>query len=124
MPMYLHQWTYKDQHFRRLLQDADKLDREEVVRTATEAFGGTLHAFYFCFGAFDGVAITEFPDERIALACVMSMYGQGRLLNVQTTPLYPASDSVQAILYARSMLQGGDVGDARDGEVDAPERRT
>jgi uncharacterized protein with GYD domain len=106
MPMYLHQWNYKDQQIRKMLDESIDLDREEVVRTATEAFGGTLHAFYFCFGAYDGLAITEFRDETTALACVMAVFGQGRVQDVTTTPLFTPADGKKAVRYAQEVLRG------------------
>jgi uncharacterized protein with GYD domain len=73
----MHQWTYKDSHIREMVTKPS--DRAEIVRVATEAFGGTLHQFFLAFGEYDGVAIAEFPDATTAMACMMSVYGQGGL---------------------------------------------
>jgi uncharacterized protein with GYD domain len=105
VPMYLHQWSYKDQQIKKMLQESEDINREEVVRLATEAFGGTLHSFFFCFGTYDGVAITEFPDERTALGCVMSIFGQGRLRGVHTTPLFMPAEGMKAIRKAQDVLR-------------------
>jgi uncharacterized protein with GYD domain len=108
MPLYLHQWNYKDRQIQQMLDDVEEIDRAELVRTATEAFGGSLHQFFYCFGEFDGVAIAEFPDETTALACVMSIYGQGRIHAVRTTPLFLPEDGVKAIRYAQEVLMKTD----------------
>ncbi len=104
MPVYLHQWNYKDGQIQRMLDDTEELDRADVIRTAVEAFGGTLRQFYWSFGDYDGLAISDFPDEATALACLMSIYGQGRITEVRTTPLFAAETGVQAIRYAQEVL--------------------
>ena len=85
MPHYLHQWAYKDREVRAMVTQPQ--DREEVVRVAVEAFGGKLHGFYFCFGDYDGACIAEFPNNETAMACLMSIFGEGGLLTLRTTPL-------------------------------------
>ena len=106
MPLYLHQFKYKDDHIRRMLSSEEEIDREEVIREATGAFKGKLHGFYFCFGEYDGVAITEFPSEMLALACAVAIFGQGRVKALDTTPLITASESVKAFRLAQDMVHG------------------
>jgi uncharacterized protein with GYD domain len=104
MPLYLHQFKYKDTQIRRMLDDEETSDRESTVRAAARAFHGELHGFYFCFGRFDGVAITEFPDQESALACAMAIFGEGRTDTVETTPLISMNDGTNAIRLAQSIL--------------------
>lgn len=103
MPLFMHQWSYKDEQVRTMI--LERQDREEVVRLATEAFGGTLHQFFFCFGDYDGVAISDFPDDKTALACVMSVYGQGRVRAVKTTALFTPEEGRSAINMAWEVLR-------------------
>ena len=98
MPKFLHQWTYKEEQVRAMVVDRQK--RHDVVRVAIEAFGGKLLHFYFCFGEYDGVAISEFDDNETALACLMTIYGQGRLHTLKTTPLFTPEQSQKAIELA------------------------
>jgi|KBSSwiStaDraftv2_1062776.scaffolds.fasta_scaffold182519_4 uncharacterized protein with GYD domain len=95
MPLFLHQWSYKDEQVRAMV--LERQHREEIVRIATETFGGKLLHFYFCFGEYDGVAVTEFEDNETALACLMSIYADGRLRTVITTPLFTTQQSDAAI---------------------------
>jgi len=106
MPLYLHQWRYKDEPIRQMLENKTPRDRADVVRTAVEAFGGTLHAFYYAFGEFDGVAISEFKDESTALGCVMLIYGQGRIQLVRTTTLFSQDATFEALAKAKVILDG------------------
>ena len=104
MAFFMHQWTYKDPHIREMV--TKPADRAEIVRVATEAFGGTLHQFFLAFGDFDGVAISEFPDETTALACMMSIYGQGGLSSLKTTFLIPSEQGKLAMELAQKVLGG------------------
>jgi uncharacterized protein with GYD domain len=107
MPMFLHQWGYKDESVRAMVVERE--DRQEVVRLATEAFGGTLHHFYYCFGDYDGCAISEFADAETALACVMAVFGQGRVRAVKTTLLLTPEQGARAIGHAWEVVAKRDV---------------
>lgn len=111
MPLYLHQWRYKDEQIRQMLENQESSDRADVVRTAIEAFGGTLHGFYYAFGDCDGVAISEFPDEATALSCVMLIYGQGRIQNVRTSTLFTQQATLAAVRQAQDVLHPPQAGD-------------
>jgi uncharacterized protein with GYD domain len=102
MPMYLHQWRYKPDGVRKMLEEQP--EREQEVRAVTEAFGGTLHHFYFCIGEFDGVAVTEYPNDEIALASLMAHYTLGRVDTIRTTPLIGPEGIVSAKKLAREVL--------------------
>jgi uncharacterized protein with GYD domain len=102
MPHYLHQWTYKDREVRAMVTAPQ--DREEVVRVAVEAFGGKLHGFYFSLGEHDGMCISEFPDNGTALACLMSIFGQGGVASLSTTPLMTPEESRAAMEHARAVI--------------------
>ncbi|HEV7777935.1 MAG TPA: GYD domain-containing protein [Luteibacter sp.] len=104
MPFYMHQWTYKDQHIRRMLTEGK--DRAEIIRVAIEAFGGQLHSFFYSFGHYDGVAISSFPDQETALACGMAIFGEGRLITVDTTVLIEPDEGVRAMTRAKALFAG------------------
>jgi uncharacterized protein with GYD domain len=75
-------------------------ERSEVARIAIEAFGGTLQSFYYCFGQYDALAISDFPDNATALACMMSVLAQGRVERVHTTALFSSDEGLGAMLEA------------------------
>ena len=102
MPHYLHQWLYKDREVRAMATKPQ--DREEVVRVAVEAFDGKLHGLYFCFGEYDGLCVTEFPDNETALACLMSIVGHGALVTLKTTPLMTPEEGRGAMERAREVV--------------------
>jgi uncharacterized protein with GYD domain len=102
MPHYLHQWSYKDREVRAMATRPQH--REDVVRVAVEAFDGKLHGLYFCLGEYDGVCITEFRDSETALACVMSIVGQGGLAALRTTPLMTPEQGRAAMELAQKVV--------------------
>lgn len=104
MPHYMHQWTYKDRQLRAMATRPQ--EREEVVRIATEAFGGRLHQFFFALGEFDGISISEFPDEETAMACIMSIVSQGALANIRTTALLTPREAKSAMRRAHEVING------------------
>lgn len=99
MPYYMHQWRYKDEQVRRNLMEGK--DRSEIVRVAVQAFGGTLEAFYYCFGEYDGIAISCFPDAESAFASMLASSAGGRFSAIQTTPLFTAEEGLRAMQLAR-----------------------
>ncbi len=104
MPHFLHQFKYKDTHIRDMLTGRQEADREEIIRAATAAFDGKLHGFYFAFGEFDGIAITEFESEKKAMACAMVIFGDGRVQTLRTTPLFPMAEAKAAIDLAKMSI--------------------
>jgi len=93
MPFFMHQWTYKDPEVKAMVQRPQ--DRAETVEVAVEAFGGKLHNFFFCFGDYDGMCITEFRDSQTAMASLMSIIGAGGLSALKTTVLVTQEEAKQ-----------------------------
>jgi uncharacterized protein with GYD domain len=102
MPVYLHQWTYKDTAVDEMIHKPE--DRAAIVRFAVQTFKGKLQAFYLSFGEFDGMAITEFDSDETAYACVASIFGQGRLATLRTTPLFSSKAGLKAMQRAKKEL--------------------
>ena len=102
MPFFMHQWTYKDAQVKAMVQRPQ--DRAETVRDAVEVFGGKLHSFFFCFGDYDGMCITEFPDNKTALASLMSIIGPGGLSALRTTVLVTQEEAKAAMMLAHDLV--------------------
>ena len=102
MPFFMSQWIYHDKEVRALLDHPQ--DRVKIVAAAMEAFGGRLHEFYFAFGDYDGIAISEFPDGETALSCFMTFAGDGGLKSFKTTVLLTPEEARRAIDNARHVV--------------------
>lgn len=104
MPTFMHQWSYKDHQVQEFLGKPDARARADVIGAAIEIFDGKLIGFYFCLGEYDGMAVTEFPSEEAALACVMSIIGHGRVVRVHTTTLFTPVSVNRAVKFAHSIV--------------------
>jgi uncharacterized protein with GYD domain len=102
MPVYLHQWVYKDATVRDMVVQPQ--NREDIVRVASEAFKGRLLHFYLSFGEYDGVCISEFPDNQTAMAFLMLVLGQGAVERIKTTPLMSQEEARGAMEQAHEVL--------------------
>ncbi len=60
------------------------VDRSEQARQAIEQMGGRMSTIYWTQGAYDIVAITDFPDEETATAFFLSL---GKLGNLRSETL-------------------------------------
>ncbi len=102
MPFFMHQWKYKDPEVRAMVTHPQ--DRADIVRDAIEAFRGKLHNFFFCFGDYDGMCITEFPDNKTALASLVSIVGSAGLSSIKTTVLIRQEEAKAAMMLAHDVV--------------------
>ncbi len=79
MSIYINLMTYTDQGLRNVKKSPSRLD---AARKAVEELGGKLGDLYLTMGAYDLVAISEFPDDATAATFVLRLGEKG---NVRTT---------------------------------------
>ncbi len=79
MSIYINLMTYTDQGLRNVKKSPSRLD---AARKAAEELGGKLGDLYLTMGAYDLVAISEFPDDATAATFVLRLGAKG---NVHTT---------------------------------------
>jgi uncharacterized protein with GYD domain len=65
-------------------------DRITAAKKAVEAQGGKLNNIYVTMGEYDLVAISEWPDEKAAIAFALTLGSQG---NVRTTTMRALTQS-------------------------------
>jgi uncharacterized protein with GYD domain len=104
MPFFLYQATYKDQQVKALIDNPQ--NRETSLRQLIESFGGKLHQFFYAFGEYDAVAISEFPDNESATAAVFSLVSTGVLAKGQTTVLMTPAEAEGAMKKANATRSG------------------
>lgn len=104
MPHFLTQWCYQNEQVKALI--ARPHDRAEMFRQVVEAFGGRLVEYYFAFGDYDGVAITEFPDNESCAACMMSVGATSAASKIKTTVLLSPNESQDAMRRAKAAVHG------------------
>jgi uncharacterized protein with GYD domain len=80
MPKYLFQATYTADGIKGLEKDKAS-GRAAALRSALEALGGRLEAFYLAFGEHDCVLLADLPDNASATAFTLTVSTSGLVRN-------------------------------------------
>lgn len=104
MPFFMFQWRYKETALKALVHHPE--DRSGAARKAVEAYGGKLHHFFFAFGDYDGIAISEFPDIESATAAALTIGTGGAAAAIKTTVLISPEEAVRAMEQAGTTRSG------------------
>jgi uncharacterized protein with GYD domain len=59
-------------------------DRAAVVSKLCESAAGRMDAYYFMFGAWDGLVIADMPDSKAAAAVSLAVSSTGRFQHLET----------------------------------------
>jgi len=95
MPLYMTQFAYTSEAWAALVKKPQ--NREEVLRALIEKFGGRLVSFYYAFGEYDGMFVSEMPDETTATAAVLAVISPGHVKAVKTTALLTTEQTMEAM---------------------------
>ena len=98
MPLYMSQFAYTPEAWAALTRDPQ--DRSAAVGGLMESMGGRLVAFYHSFGEYDGVIISESPDDTSAAAGVLAGISAGHVKSIKTTTLLSVEDAMEAMRRA------------------------
>src|SRR5712692_6154508 len=101
MPHYMIQFTYTPETWAKLSKNPE--NRAETVKALIEKLGGRMIAFYFAFGEYDGVIISELPDASAAAVASIAGNSAGHLKAIKTTPLVTAEEGLEIMRKAGSM---------------------
>ncbi len=98
MPLYMTQFAYTSEAWAALAKKPQ--NREEVLRALIEKLGGRLVSFYYAFGEYDGVFISEMPDEATITAAILAAISPGHVKAVKTTVLLTTEQTMAAMSKA------------------------
>ena len=98
MPLYLSKFNYTPETWARLTGNPE--DRREAARAYIESVGGTLHGFWYAFGADDGYTLWEAPDNVSMAAVALAIGGGGALSSLETTVLLSVEETMDALRKA------------------------
>jgi len=104
MSFFMIQFKYDDDAIKNLVKNPQ--DRGVQAQAVVESFGGKLHQFFFAFGEYDGIAITEFPNTENATACALFLGSTGAFDAMKTTVLIDSAEGLQAMKRANSTQTG------------------
>jgi uncharacterized protein with GYD domain len=77
----------------------DTVDRAKAGTAAAEKLGGKLTKLYWTLGAYDLVALLDFPDDETATAFALALSSQG---NVRTTTMRAYEETEMAAILAKT----------------------
>ena len=95
MPLYLSKFSYTPETWSRLVHNPE--DRRNAARAYIESVGGTLHGFWYAFGAHDGYNLWEAPDNVSMAAVALAIASGGALSSFETTVLLTVDETLEAL---------------------------
>ena len=101
MPMYLTRFSYTPETWAMLIAEPE--DRRRAAQTYIESVGGTLHGFWYAFGAYDGITLWEAPDNVSMASVALAISGGGALSSFETTVLLTVEETMDALGRAQGV---------------------
>jgi uncharacterized protein with GYD domain len=88
MPTYITLLRWTQQAIQHIKESPARLDQ---AREAIKAAGGELKAYYLTMGQYDGVAISEAPDDE-AYARILLAIGSAGAVRTESLRAFPEED--------------------------------
>ena len=98
MPLYMIQFAYTADAWAALARQPQ--NRAQGVSELCRKVGGRLVDLYYCFGEYDGVVLTEMPDDSAATAFIIAAVAPGHIKASRTTRLMTVDETLQAMQKA------------------------
>jgi len=98
MPLYLSKFSYTPETWARMVRNPE--DRRQAATAYIESVGGSLHGFWYAFGAHDGYTLWEAPDNVSMAAVALALTGGGALSSLETTVLLTVEETIDALRKA------------------------
>ena len=98
MPLYVTKFSYTPETWARLIGNPE--DRRQAAQTYIESVGGTLHGFWYAFGAHDGYTLWEAPDNVSMAGVALAISSAGALSSLETTVLLTVDEKMDALRKA------------------------
>ena len=105
MATYMTQFSYTAEAWATLAQHPQ--DRSQVLSALLDQLGGHLICLYYSFGAYDGVALFEVPDDVTAATVLIAAMVPGHLKSTSTTKLLSVGEALQAMEHAGQLSYPG-----------------
>lgn len=88
MPKFLTLYTFKGETLKAYMKKPT--DRAAIVDEAAKSVGGSLDAYYWMLGQYDGLAILDLPDSAAAARLAMTVSSSGAFTHLETHELFSA----------------------------------
>jgi uncharacterized protein with GYD domain len=101
MSLYLSKFSYTPETWARLIRNPE--DRRKAAKSYIESVGGKLHGFWYAFGAYDGYALWEAPDNVSMAAVALAISAGGALSSNETITLLTVEETMNALTKAKQI---------------------
>jgi uncharacterized protein with GYD domain len=101
MPLYMTQFAYTADAWAALAKNPT--DRSQGIQALAEKLGGKLVSLHYCMGEYDGVVLSECPDDTTACALAIAAVSPGHVKAVKTTRLMTVAEAMEAMRKAGSV---------------------
>ena len=98
MPLYLTKFSYTPETWARLIGNPE--DRRAAAQSYIQSVGGSLHGFWYAFGAHDGYTLWEAPDNVSMAAVSVAIGSGGAVSSIETTVLITVDEALEALRRA------------------------
>ena len=95
MPFYMTQASYTPEAWKAMV--ASPQDRAATMEKLIEAAGGKMQQFFFAFGEYDVVIISEAPDNTAYSSVALAAAAGGALSKLKTTVLMTTEEGLAAL---------------------------
>ncbi|MBZ6075376.1 GYD domain-containing protein [Microvirga puerhi] len=103
MPLFITQGRYTHNAMKGMLASPE--DRTEMVSKLFEKAGGKLRDYFFTFGEYDFLVITEGPMDGAASALIVAA-ASGGVTDMKTTVAMTSAEMKEAFTRAGNMAGG------------------
>ena len=100
MLKYVSHFSYTGEAWERMIKRPG--NRALAARQLIEEIGGTMEAFYWMLGSWDGLVIYEVPDVAAAAALSARVTSSGLLKTVTTHQLLSSDEAHSALQTAKA----------------------
>ena len=104
MPLFMTETKFSEESLQALTHRPS--DRREEASKVIEAYGGSMHDFYWVFGDADAIFIFEAPDSTAAMSILLTLSTAGAVISHKTTALLSNDDAMDAMNLAGSKETG------------------
>ena len=98
MAFYMTQFSYTGEAWRALVTNPQ--DRAAPIGKMIEAAGGKMLHFFFALGEYDGVVISEAPDNIKYSSVALAAVSGGAMSKMKTTVLLTPEEGLEAFRRA------------------------
>lgn len=101
MPKFLALYTFKGETLKAFMKKPT--DRAAVVDAAAKSVGGSLEAYYWMLGQYDGLAILDLPDSASAAKFAITVSSTGAFTHLETHELFSSGQVLELMRSAQNV---------------------